>query len=549
MLRKVERFLEKKILGKFDVDEQILKEFCKENQKIWGIEDKGDKKEASSQGRYLFVGLFMVEKWMPWLEQKLLYAKGIQEKTGIKPIVTDWEYNENLEKLYASYGFGLLSLKKEMFANLWGCLYGMARAVAFFLFEGTGKKMIEKKYKGGNIGQFMYDTVIRTHQDIYTIRSARNKICFKKVFTTYWFMNSLDKVYRKYQPVCYIFDDLIYDEGMVVEYMRRQGSKVINCTMDSRMLLPDYTEDTIYWPDFDKAIMEQKLEQLSEEEKKEYIGQAKVVLEARFKGKNGDRRDSKAAFTGKKEGSREELISVMGLDPKKKNVVFCAHTLSESAHRCSRQAYQDTYTWMEETMKYVRDRKEANWIIKVHPVAAVKYGEGNVLESLYDKYKSENLYLFPDDYNSALVGKLADIVVTIYGNAGSEYACLGIPVILAGNAVYSGFGYTIDAFTKEAYERALENVNECLPMTEEQKNMARLVFTYLSRRINQKPDAFSEKLIEINWKFDTEMMAGRSVKDLNTETMNFVTEYGKREDIRKTNYYLMGNCFVENRET
>ena len=196
-------------------------------------------------------------------------------------------------------------------------------------------------------------------------------------------------------------------------------------------------------------------------------------------------------------------------------------------------------------MKYVRNRRDANWIIKVHPVAAVKYGEGNVLESLYDKYKSENLHLFPDEYNSALVGKLADVVVTIYGNAGSEYACLGIPVILAGNAVYSGLGYTIDAFTKEAYESALEQINDHPPLTEEQKDTAKLVFTYLSRRINQKLDAFSKKLIEINWKFDAEMMAGGSVKDLNTEAMNFVKEYGK--DVKKTNYYLKGNCFGERR--
>ena len=542
MFRRVETFLEKKLLGKFDVDERVLQDFCKANKEIWGIEDN---KEDIPQNGYLFIGLFMVEKWIPWLEQKLLYAKGIQDKTGIRPIITDWEYNEKLERLYHSYGFGFLSLKKEMFANPLGCLYGMMKAVKFLLFEGTGKKMIEKKYKGGNVGQFMYDTIIRTNQDIYTIRSARNKVCFKKVFTTYWFMNSLNKVYRRYRPVCYIFDDLIYDEGMVVEYMRKQGSRVINCTMDSRLLVPDYTKNTVHWPDFDKVIMKRKLQKLSEKEKKEYIEQAKEELEARFQGKNGDARDSKAAFTGKKEGSREELVSVMGLDPEKKNVVFCAHTLSESAHRCSRQAYQDTYTWMEETMKYVRNRRDANWIIKVHPVAAVKYGEGNVLESLYDKYKSENLHLFPDEYNSALVGKLADVVVTIYGNAGSEYACLGIPVILAGNAVYSGLGYTIDAFTKEAYESALEQINDHPPLTEEQKDTAKLVFTYLSRRINQKLDAFSKKLIEINWKFDAEMMAGGSVKDLNTEAKNFVKEYGK--DVKKTNYYLKGNCFGERR--
>ena len=531
------QFLRKKIIGKFDIEESVLNRFCEENEKIW--------KHGGEENGCIFVGLFMVEKWMPWLTQKLMFAKGLGEKTGKKPIVTDWEYNENLEKLYASYGIGLISLKQEMFQNLTGCLYGLFKAVQFFLFDGTGACMIGLKYKGSKIGQFMYDTVIRTNQDIYTIRNARNKICFKKVWTSYWFMNSLNKLYKKYCPSYYIFDDLIYDEGMIVEFMRNQGSKVVNGTMDNRILVPDYTTDTVHWPDFDKYIMEQKLNSLSSEEKEEYVKQAEKALFDRFHGKNGDARDSKAAFTGKKECSREELVKVMRLDPNKKNVVFCSHTLAESAHRCSKQAYQDTYTWMEETMKFVRDNDSANWIIKVHPVAALKYGEGNVLESLYEKYKSDNLYLFPDEYNSALVGELADVVVTIYGNAGSEYSCLGIPVILSGNAIYSGMGYTIDAFTREAYENALSSVNEIEPMTEEQTRIAKMVFTYLSHRINQNLDTFSEKMIALNWKFDAEMMAGNSVKNLNSETMNFISDYRKEQNIKETKWYQNGQECVE----
>ena len=530
---KMNQFLKKKILGKFEIEESVLNQFCEENAKIW-------KQNEQKENGNIFIGLFMVEKWMPWITQKLIFAKGLGDRTGKKPIVVDWEYNENLEKLYGSYGIDLISLKKEMFGNLTGCLYGLAKAVQFFLFDGTGAGMIEMKYKGGRVGQFMYDTVIRTNQDIYTIRKARNKVCFKKIWTTYWFMNSLNKLYQKYRPEYYIFDDLIYDEGMIVEYMRKQGSKVINGTMDSRLLVPDYTEDTVHWPDFDKYIMEQVLNGLSDEEKEAYVKQAENALYDRFHGKNGDARDSKAAFTGKKECSREELVKVMGLDPNKKNVVFCSHTLAESAHRCSKQAYQDTYTWMEETMKFVRDNDSANWIIKVHPVAALKYGEGNVLESLYEKYKSDNLFLFPDEYNSALVGKLADVVVTIYGNAGSEYSCLGIPVILSGNAVYSGMGYTIDAFTREAYEKVLSNINEIKPMTEEQMRTAKLVFTYLSRRINQDLDEFSEKMIALNWKFDAEMMAGNSVKNLNSETISFISDYSKEKNIKETKWYQNG---------
>lgn len=535
MFHKISQFLEKKITGKFEIDEAVLQEFCRENEALW--KERTDGKAAEG---CIFIGLFMVEKWIPWLERKMLYAKGLEEKTGKKPIVIDWEYHDGLERFYASYGIGLISLKKEMFGNLAGFLYGLCQALGFWLFDGTGRGIVKKKYKDVNAGPFIYDTIIRTNQDIYTVRKARNKICFKKILTSYWFLHSLNRICKKCPPSYYVFDDLVYDEGMIAEFMRRRGGKVLNCTIDGRPQLPDYTEGTIYWPDFDKYVMDKHFQALTKKEEEEAVRRAETALHDRFLGKNGDVRDSKAAFTGKKEGSREELISVMGLDPDKKNVVFCSHTLSESAHRCSRQAYEDTYTWMEETMKYVKDNESANWIIKVHPIAAKKYGETNVLENLYAKYKSKNLYWFPDEYNSSLVGNLADVVVTIYGNAGSEYSCLGIPVILAGNAVYSGLGYTVDAFTVPEYQRALDSVNKIAPLSEKQKDTAKKVFCYLSGKMRTDPDAFSGKMTELTWKFDTELMEGNSVKALNTEALYFVKDYGKQEDIRKTDYYRLG---------
>ncbi|MDE6607715.1 MAG: hypothetical protein K2K54_08175, partial [Lachnospiraceae bacterium] len=282
MFHKINQFLEKKIIGKFEIDETALDEFCRENAKLW---EKNNRKTASDG--YIFIGLFMVEKWIPWLERKMLYAKGFEENTGKIPIVIDWEYHSGLEKFYASYGIRLLSLKKEMFGNIKGFFYGLWQAVLFWIFDGTGKGIIRKKYKDVNAGSFMYDTIIRTNQDIYTIRKARNKICFKKVLTSYWFLDSLNRVCKKCPPAYYIFDDVVYDEGMIAEYMRRRGGTVVNCTIDGRLQLPDYTEGTIYWPDFDKYVMEQSLRAMSKEEEESAVRQAETALKERFLGRNG----------------------------------------------------------------------------------------------------------------------------------------------------------------------------------------------------------------------------------------------------------------------
>lgn len=523
-----------KIREDFQIDEQLLNDFCEENQKYW------EKQNGKLKDKYIIIGMFMVEKWIPWFESKLLYAKGVQERTGEKIVVFDWGYNEELSKLYQSYGIEFVSLKEKMFHNRMGCLSGLFRAVKVVLAGGNGTRLSDLKYKGCDVGHFMYDNTVRTIQDVYTIRNVRNKMCFKKVWTSYWLLSSLDKVYKKYPPAHYVFDDMVYDEGMIIEVLRNRNTKISSYTLQGQKLTPDL-KNTIYWPDFEQQMFFEWLEQQTEDMKKNLLEEADKKLEERFRAQNGNVRDSKIAFLGKKEANREELGKVMGLHPDRKNVIICCHTLSESAHRCSEQVYEDTYSWIEETMKLVRNNPKVNWIVKVHPIGATKYGEVNVVESLFEKYQSDNLFLFPDEYNSALVGQLADGVITIYGTVGGEYSCFGIPVILAGKSAYSGQGYTVDAFTKEKYEKVLENITDYLePLKEAQKEKAKLYFMYSLRKNQIIADEFGTELYNQWWDFDTALNSGKPVKEYNNRALNYLQQYMKKSDMRETACFIAG---------
>lgn len=541
LLGKIQNLITKKLHVNFEIDQEILERFCSENKKIWQKSSQDAEKEGS-----IFIGLFMVEKWVAWLEPKILYAKGIEQSTGYKPIVIDWEYNEELVKLYDSYGMGYISLKKEMFINPLGLLYGAYRALAFYLTGASGHKLANLRYQGIELGHFMYDTIIRTNQEIYTVRDTKTKICAKKVITGFWTLHTLNRLCKKYQPKHYLFDDLVYDEGMIVTFLKNQGVHISGYDCFGYYYEPRFESGMIYWPDYERSLLIDKLDSLTEEQQEEYITAADQLLDDRFHARNGVVRDSKAAFVGKKEATREELGKIMGLHPDRKNVVICCHTLSESAHRCSKQVFEDTFTWVEETMKIVRDMDNVNWIVKVHPIAALKYGEGGIVEGLYEKYKSDNLFLFPDEYNSALVGTLADTVITIYGTVGCEYSCLGIPVVLAGKAVYSEFGYTIDAYDLEKYKEVLRTIENIQPLTEEQKRQAKQVFTYQNRKKDIIRDAFMQKLVDFIWKLDTDYMAGESLKRLNSETLCYMMDEVSKDTLCNTIYYQTG-CKVGNK--
>ncbi len=527
--------IRRKIRDNFEIDKQLLEQFCEENRKVWTTQNENFK------DKYIIIGMFMVEKWIPWFESKLLYAKGIQERTGEKIVVLDWGYNEELVQLYASYGIEFVSLKEKMFKNWFGCLHGIWKAIKMYIAGGEGTKLCAMKYKGCDIGHFMYDNTIRTIQDIYTIRNIRNKACFKKIWTSYWLLSSLDKVYKKYPAAHYVFDDLVYDEGMIIEVLRNRQVEISSYTLQGQNLRPDWEKATIFWPDFEQKMYFDWLEGKNEDDRKLLTEEADKKLAERFRAENGNVRDSKIAFLGKKESDREELAKFMGLHPERKNVIICCHTLSESAHRCSEQVYEDTYSWIEETMKLVRNNTKVNWIVKVHPIGATKYGEVNVVESLYEKYRSENLFLFPDEYNSALVGKLADAVITIYGTVGGEYSCFGIPVILAGKAAYSGLGYTIDAFTKETYEKILENVDQYMkPLNEEQREKAKLYFMYSLRKNQIDADSFGTELYEQWWDFDTALNSGKPVREYNNRALKYLQKYMLQNDMKETACYMAG---------
>lgn len=539
MVNKIKQKMNAKLEGRFEVDEKVLKSFCEKNKKIWG------KSEGQNGQGNIFIGLFMVEKWITWLQPKMLYAKGLEKTTGCRPIVIDWEYNENLIDFYGSYGMDYISMKQEMFRDFTGCLYGMLRAAAFFLFGGTGKKMAQMKYKGMEVGHFMYDTIIRTNREIYTIRKARNKICIKKIWTGFWTLHTLSKLYKAYKPGYYLYDDLVFDEGMMITLLRKNGVHICKCELNGLPMHMELGVGEISWTSFDRVLLTKKIEKMTTEEKEEYIQAADRLLEERFQAKNGDARDSKAAFIGKKDGSKKELEEYMKLHKGRKNIVVCCHTLSECAHCCSEQVFEDTYTWIEETMKLVRDNDNANWIIKEHPIGEMKYGEVGIVSGLYEKYKSDNLFLFPVQYNSALIAQLADVIITIYGTVGCEYSCLGIPVVLAGKAVYSGFGYTIDAFTREKYEQVLNRIQDIGPLNEEQIREAKLIFTYQNRRSDIEMDDFTKKMVACNWDMDTAHMNEGDIGKLNTEVLSYIMENISETELYQSDYYragLLGPC-------
>ena len=77
-----------------------------------------------------------------------------------------------------------------------------------------------------------------------------------------------------------------------------------------------------------------------------------------------------------------------------------------------------------------------------------------------------------------------DYGLTVRGTIGMELPCFGIPTVTAGTGRYSGYGFTMDPQTRDAYRDCLLNLHAVPRLTAEQIELARgmpIGFSYIVR--------------------------------------------------------------------
>ncbi|MBS1517246.1 MAG: hypothetical protein JSS91_04090 [Bacteroidetes bacterium] len=143
--------------------------------------------------------------------------------------------------------------------------------------------------------------------------------------------------------------------------------------------------------------------------------------------------------------------------------------------------------WLGETIKAVSRIDNVQWLIKIHPselndnpeTGCQKYIENNFpdLPSHIKVIKMDD-DLSPLDFYNLLNGG-----VTVMGTAGLELAIQGKPVILAGDAHYSGKGFTYDGKDRTNYEKLLSSAADTGLLDKETHSLAlKYAYTYFIRK-------------------------------------------------------------------
>lgn len=212
-----------------------------------------------------------------------------------------------------------------------------------------------------------------------------------------------------------------------------------------------------------RSLFSKKLfNKLFKKRDKEKVRIAKKLISKRFKGKSSsqDLRGALIAYKPKIRFDKKFICKKNNWDFKKPIAAIFASDFYDGTFGVSWKAYRDNYTWFIETIKYIKNFKNVNWIIKKHPVENQKKDHKKIFEEILNISKTNNnIALFDDNLNSGSLINVVDVLITQSGSAGLEYPCFGIPSIVTSESYYGGFDFTNEANNKRKYLNFLKKVN------------------------------------------------------------------------------------------
>lgn len=377
-------------------------------------------------------------------------AKAVEQVMNIKPVVVLKNNKDNNRKMFESFGIDEFVYLDEVGLNVNKKFLILVEMICFFI-KCNANGLLNTKYKKINIGKLVYDSILHSNKDCYTIEKIEVKH-IKYIFNALKYAAQYETLIEKNNVDLVLLSHNEYIEyGTLAVAALCQNKEVVtvNDVEVSKYGLPQ----ELYWH---KRFNSNIIKWLKKIDNKELQIEGNKYLNERIYGNNG-LFDTKNAFGNKKLYTREQLREQFTHNDNK-NVFIFMHVFSDAPHLSAMVMYKDYYDWITDTLKIIKSIRDVNWYIKVHP-AAYLYGETEKIREILEIDNYDNIFFVPNDFNSASIKEAADAVVTCQGTVGIEAGCMGIPVIVTGKPFYADFGFTLCPKSKTQYYEMLQKCN------------------------------------------------------------------------------------------
>jgi hypothetical protein len=472
--------------------ERAIADFVDANAAYWGITQRG------RPG--ILVEGHLSQYGPNYLLRTAVAAKAIQEKTGLDIDVAF--YGLSFQWLAAKTIYESFQICSFIYLDRKGPLRNIVRRVQSKLAaRRIGAKLrrpediLALEYDGIRVGDLIYDDVLklsgrRTIERIdVDVRLA--------IARSYYYYLQYRALFRERRYAYYVSTHTAYSQyGLLCRVALSAGVKVIETTDIQMAFYQGITPDSL--PTYHDGIRNSIVSELATPgvDAGTLREAAQAALQRRL-ASQVNQIDAEKAYRGKVY-SQVELREALGLTSGKKIAFVLAHVFSDAPHLSSGMLHADYYQWLLATLRACAQVPGVQWVVKPHPSASL-YGEDGMVEKMVRDAEARNVVVCPRDLNTRSLCECADALVTVHGTAGLEFACLGIPTVLAGRPFYRGFGFTIEPASLEEYGQALAALAKAVPLSDEQKQRALEVYAVWDRQFDWNNPIITSDVLANVW--------------------------------------------------
>lgn len=443
-----------------------FEEFCIENKKYWG-----SVRPAREAEPYRYVVVELIHNHANLLMMNILVAKYIASIIGAEVLgVTANRFLQYsvpvnaISRLGESYGLRAVVNIDRLAIPADEATIAQRNTDYWRIMAQEGaalrQAILEYQLRGVHVGDLMYDTYLRI-TSLPTIERLDDR--FADVFARASSLaDRYSYLFEKLNVVCTVISHDVYnDYGLLLRCSLKHGvpvyQKGASGTSEVRILRYDEPKDLgVAFGEVSKddlSHMRRSLGAAFSRTAETYFPPSARMQEhldyLRFSyGKNKEFR------------TREELVEMLRLDPKKRTAAVLPHMFTDSPHYSqSCDVFDDYYQWMKNTLEVAQTITNVNWIVRQHPYEATM-GLNGPFKELAERYviPSSHMRVVPQEISTGSLFSCTDIVVTVSGTAGVEFASAGIPCITAGNSFYAGLDFVRRARSEGEYRGFLAEI-------------------------------------------------------------------------------------------
>lgn len=153
----------------------------------------------------------------------------------------------------------------------------------------------------------------------------------------------------------------------------------------------------------------------------------------------------------------------------------------------NQKAFEDVFTWIDETVSIFTENPDLRLYIKTHPAEVLRTTNESFYDYLTEEHSlPENIEVLPPDTSTNPYEFMAAIDRGLVWNSttGLEMSYLGVPVIVSGDTHYRGYGFTFDPADGTEYRDFI--LREDLELTTEMNRLAKRYahHLFIERHIN-----------------------------------------------------------------